>query len=55
MIFVLLLLNINLVLVQVNLTYCMWENDFTCDVLAKNGSAHISSLVKWRPSIFIEA
>ncbi len=39
-------------LVQVNLTYCMWKNDFTCDVLAKNGSAHISSLVKWRPSIF---
>ncbi len=37
-------------LIHVMLTYCMWKNDFTCDLLAKNGSVHINSLVKWRPS-----
>ena len=37
-------------LIHVVITYCMWKNDFTCDLLAKNGSAHINSLIKWRPS-----
>ena len=31
----------------------MWRNHFTCDVLAENGSAHISSLCKWGPTSFI--
>ena len=30
-----------------------WRNDFRADVLAEGGSAHISSLCKWGPSIFL--
>ena len=28
------------------------RNNFTCDVIGQKGSAHISSLCKWGPSIF---
>ncbi len=31
----------------------MWRNHFTCDVLAENGTAHITSLCKWGPTTFI--
>ena len=34
------------------MSYCMWKNNFTCDVIGQKGSAHISSLCKWGPSIF---
>ena len=30
-----------------------WRNHFTCDVFAKYGTAHISSLCKWGPSKFV--
>jgi len=33
-------------------TLLSWRNDFTCDVFAENGSAHIESLCKWGPSSF---
>ena len=34
------------------MTYFMWRNHFTCDILAEKGSAHINSLCKWGPSVF---
>jgi len=39
-------------LIQLEITLCMWRNHFTCDILAEKGSAHISSLCKWGPSKF---
>ena len=38
--------------IELEMTLLMWRNDFTCDVLAENGSAHISSLCKWGPTKF---
>jgi len=35
------------------MTLLMWRNHFTCDILAERGSAHIQSLCKWGPSLFI--
>lgn len=37
---------------ELEMTLLMWRNHFTCDVLAENGTAHISSLCKWGPSSF---
>ena len=34
------------------MTYFMWRNNFTCDILAEKGSVHINSLCKWGPSVF---
>jgi predicted dehydrogenase len=39
-------------LIQLEMTLLMWRNHFYADVLAENGSAHISSLCKWGPSTF---
>ena len=38
--------------IELEMTLCMWRNHFTCDILAKNGTAHIESLCKWGPSTF---
>ena len=38
--------------IELEMTYCMWRNHFTCDVLGEKGSAHIESLCKWGPSKF---
>ena len=38
--------------IELEMTLLMWRNDFRCDVLAQNGSAHISSLCKWGPTKF---
>ncbi len=40
-------------LVQLEMTLCMWKNYFSCDILAENGSAHITSLSKWSKAQFI--
>jgi len=37
---------------NLEMTLLMWRNHFTCDILAENGSVHISSLCKWGPSTF---
>jgi hypothetical protein len=37
---------------QCEVTLLSWRNHFYADVLAEKGSAHISSLCKWGPSIF---
>ncbi len=34
------------------MTFLMWRNHFTCDILAERGSAHIASLCKWGPTTF---
>jgi predicted dehydrogenase len=39
--------------IELEMTLLMWRNHFTCDVLAENGSAHITSLCKWGPADFI--
>ena len=38
--------------IELEMTYCMWKNSFTCDVIGEKGSAHIESLCKWGPSVF---
>ena len=37
---------------EMEMTLLMWRNNFTCDVLAENGSLHIESLCKWGPATF---
>ncbi len=37
---------------EFEITLLSWRNDFTCDMLAEKGTAHIRSLCKWGPSIF---
>lgn len=37
---------------QMEMTLLSWRNDFVCDVIAENGSAHIRSLCKWGPTTF---
>jgi predicted dehydrogenase len=37
---------------EIEMTLLSWRNHFTCDVLAEQGSAHITSLCKWGPSTF---
>ena len=39
--------------IQLEMTLCMWKNNFTCDILAEKGSAHIESLCKWGETKFI--
>jgi len=39
--------------VNLEISYVMWKNTFTCDLLASNGSAHINNLCKWGKSTFI--
>jgi predicted dehydrogenase len=39
--------------IELEMTLLMWRNHFTCDVLAENGTAHITSLCKWGPSSFV--
>ena len=38
--------------IELEMTLLSWRNHFTCDIIAENGSAHISSLCKWGPSTF---
>ena len=38
--------------IELEMTLLMWRNHFTCDVLAEKGTAHISSLCKWGPTVF---
>ncbi len=38
--------------IELEMTLCSWRNDFTCDLFAEKGSAHIRSLCKWGPTSF---
>ena len=40
-------------LVNLEMTLCMWKNTFTLDILGAMGSAHIEGLCKWGPSTLI--
>jgi len=40
--------------IELEMTLLSWRNHFTADILAENGSAHITSLCKWGPSTFIK-
>ena len=42
---------INNIKFQLEATYCMWKNDFFCDIIAEKGSVHMSSLCKWDKTI----
>ncbi|HYA20388.1 MAG TPA: Gfo/Idh/MocA family oxidoreductase, partial [Burkholderiales bacterium] len=37
---------------ELEVTLLSWRNDFTCDVFAEKGTAHIRSLCKWGPCTF---
>ena len=37
-------------LVNLEMSLCMWQNDFKCDILGSEGSLHIDGLCKWGPS-----
>ena len=39
---------------EFEITLLSWRNDFTCDLLAEKGTAHIRSLCKWGPCTFIK-
>jgi scyllo-inositol 2-dehydrogenase (NADP+) len=38
--------------IELEMTLLMWRNNFTCDILAEKGTAHIESLCKWGPTTF---
>lgn len=38
---------------EFEMTLLSWRNHFTCDIFAEHGSAHITSLCKWGPSVFM--
>jgi scyllo-inositol 2-dehydrogenase (NADP+) len=38
---------------ELEISLLSWRNHFTCDVYGERGSAHIESLCKWGPSVFI--
>jgi|688.fasta_scaffold217110_2 scyllo-inositol 2-dehydrogenase (NADP+) len=37
-------------LVNLEISLCMWQNDFRCDIIGSEGSLHINGLCKWGPS-----
>jgi predicted dehydrogenase len=43
--------NLSGVAVKFEMSLCMWRNSFFCDIIGDKGSAHISSLCKWGPSV----
>lgn len=42
---------INNIKFQLEVTYCMWKNDFLCDIIAEKGSVHMFSLCKWGKTV----
>lgn len=44
-------MNIRGVAVIFEMSLCMWRNSFFSDLVGDKGSAHISSLCKWGPSV----
>ena len=47
-----LMLEINKIKIELEMTLCMWKNTFNCDVIASKGSAHLNSLSKWDKNTF---
>ena len=46
-------LEINKIRIELEMSLCMWRNTFTCDLIASKGSAHLNSLCKWGKNSFI--
>ena len=44
--------NFKKIYIQLEMSLCMWKNQFYCDIIGEKGSAHIESLCKWGPSKF---
>ena len=38
---------INEIVIQLEMTLCMWKNSFSCDLIGSKGSVHLNSLCKW--------
>jgi predicted dehydrogenase len=36
--------------IELNATFCMWKNTFTCDIIGSKGSLHLNGLTKWGKS-----
>ncbi len=45
---------INNIFFELEVSLLNWRNDFVCEIIGNNGSAHIRSLCKWGPSEFIK-
>jgi predicted dehydrogenase len=45
------LANYSKIELELVVSLCMWRNTFQCDIIGEMGSAHISSLCKWGPSV----
>jgi len=39
--------------IEAQLSYCMWKNNFICDIIGSKGSIHLNGLCKWGPSELI--
>lgn len=47
-----LLVHVGEPLIQLEVTFLSWRNQFSCEVLGANGSVHIDSLCKWGATTF---
>ena len=39
--------------IKSELSYCMWKNNFNCNIIGSKGSIHLNGLCKWGPSELI--
>tara|TARA_B100000579_G_C22844764_1_gene863682 strand:- start:1234 stop:2148 length:915 start_codon:yes stop_codon:yes gene_type:complete len=39
--------------IKAELSYCMWKNNFVCNIIGSKGSIHLNGLCKWGPSELI--
>ena len=39
--------------IRSKLSYCMWKNNFNCNIIGSKGSIHLNGLCKWGPSELI--
>jgi predicted dehydrogenase len=40
--------------IEIQMSLCMWRNTFECEIIGEKGSLHVSSLCKWGPSTLIQ-
>lgn len=39
--------------IQIEVSFCMWKNTFTCDIVGSKGSLHLNGLTKWGKSSLV--
>ena len=44
---------INNIKIILEMSFCMWKNSFSCDVIGSKGSVHLNSFCKWGKNEFI--